>query len=73
MWSGRCEANLVWQMWFGKCGLANVVWQMWFDKHSLANVVRVVGGGGSVVGSWGVSMSLMSSISQVYGFLDLWS
>ena len=68
--------------------MANVVWQMWFDKHSLANVVRVVGGG-SVVGSVGggdwvfwqgggqrierVSMSLMSSISQVYGFLDLWS
>ena len=40
-------------------------------------MVRVVDGGSvggdRVFGRWGVSMSLMSSISQVYGFLDLWS
>ena len=79
MWFGKHGlVNVVWQTWFGKCGLANVVWQTWFGKSGLVNMVwqtllgRVfLAGGGS--GGWGVSMSLMSSISQVYGFLDLWS
>ena len=63
MWSGRCEANLVWQMWFGKCGLTNIVWQTWLG-WLVGGVSRRVGGGQYEFNEFNFTGN---------GFLDLWS